>query len=170
MKLKELNAQSIILLTKPISKIHKDEIESDSKRISKAYEELLLHLTKREVEIKLAVAKKPVDKHNEDFKGLQNRILQIETQIISEHAMISSPDVMSSKLDELHKLRREFDELQNTYDKVVQDRRENYEKGSVQELNFRSSLETLVTKFEDTKTILQQKIDKLENGKSLGLK
>ncbi|CAB3224722.1 unnamed protein product [Arctia plantaginis] len=167
MKLKELNAQSIILLTKPISKTHKDEIETDSKRINKAYEELLLHLTKREVEIKLAVTKKPVDKHNDDFKSLQNRIHQIEMQIISEHAMISSRDVMSSKLDELNKLRQEFDELQSTYDKVVKDRRENYEKGSVQELNFRSSVENLVTKFEDTKTILQQKISKLENGAKL---
>ncbi|XP_026745116.1 dystrophin-like, partial [Trichoplusia ni] len=167
MKLKELNAQSIILLTKQIPKSHKDDIETDSKRINDAYEQLLLFLTTREVEIKLAVSKKPPKQAEDEFKGLQNRIQAMEAQIITEHAMISTPEAMAAKIEQLTKLRREFDELQSTYDRVVQDRRDNYEKGSVQELNFRSSLENLVTKFGDTKTILEQKISKLEKGGAL---
>lgn len=170
MKLKELNAQSIILLTKQIPKAHKDDIESDSTRINDAYEQLLLFLTTREAEIKLAVSKKPPKQAEDEFKGLQNRIQTMEAQIIAEHAMISTPDEMAAKIEQLTKLRREFDELQSTYDRVVQDRRDNYEKGSVQELNFRSSLENLVTKFGDTKTILEQKISKLENGTGADLR
>lgn len=74
MKLKELNAQSIILLTKSISKTHKDEIESDAKRVGDAYETLLTELSSREVQIKLALNKKPAEKHEDDFKGLQVRV------------------------------------------------------------------------------------------------
>lgn len=164
MKLKELNAQSIILLTKPISKSHKDEIDADSKRTNEAYEDLLLSLTKKEVEIKLAVGKKPKAKHEDDFKNLQSRIQAMEAQIIAEHAMISSKEQTAEKIDELNKLKSEFDELQTTYDSVVKERREMYEKGSVQELNFKCSLENLVTRFGDSKAILEQKISKLEEG------
>lgn len=163
MKLKELNAQSIILLMKPIPKPHKDDIEAETKRTNEAYEGLLLHLTKREVEIKLAISKL-TDDHEDDFKSLQNRIQNIESQILAEHAMISSRDRMETKIEELMRLKKQFDDLQSTYDNVVKERREKYEKGSAQELDFRSSLENLVTRFGDTKAILEQKISKLENG------
>lgn len=164
MKLKELNAQSIILLTKPISKSHKDEIEATSKRTNESYEDLLLLLTKREAQIKLAVGKKPKAKHDDEFKNLQSRIQAMESQIIAEHAMISSLEQAQSKLDELKKLKSELDELQTTHDAVVKDGRELYEKGSVRELNLKSSLENLVTRFGDSKAILEQKINKLEKG------
>lgn len=165
MKLKELNAQSIILLTKPISQSHKDEIEKDTKRINENFEELLLYLTKREVEIKIALNKKvPVLQSDEEYKLVQKKIQDMESEIISEHAMISSKDDMSKKLEELKQMRHRFDDLQASYDTVVKEKREKYEKGSVQELNLRSSVENLVMRFSDSKTILEQKISKLEKG------
>ncbi|XP_075984484.1 dystrophin isoform X3 [Anticarsia gemmatalis] len=167
MKLKELNAQSIILLTKPISAAHKSDVEADSKRINEDYEELLLELTKREVEIKVALNKKPADRHEDEFKSLQSDVQAMEMQIVSEHAMICARDVMGAKLRELGALQARFAELQDTYDAVVRERRDHYEKGSVQELNFRSSLENLVTKFGDARSLLQGKITKLENGVKL---
>ncbi|KAG6458770.1 hypothetical protein O3G_MSEX011047, partial [Manduca sexta] len=167
MKLKELNAQSIILLTKPLPKAHKDEVEADSKRLNDAYEELMLYLSKKEVEIKLVVNKKPEEKHEDEFKNLQNKVNEMESRIISEHAMITSPQRMRDKLLELTRLREEFVALQTSYDSVVRERSEKYDKGSLQELNFRSSLENLVTRFGDTKTILDQKMNKLQNGVKL---
>lgn len=164
MKLKELNAQSIILLTKSIPKSHKDDIEADSKRVNDAYEQLLTHLSTKEVEIKLALNKKPGEKHENDFKGLQAKIERIESQIIAEHAMICEKDKMEEKLKELTQLKKELEELQNTYDSVVKERREKYVKGSMEELNFRSSLENLVMRYGDSKTILEQKISKIEKG------
>lgn len=165
MKLKELNAQSIILLTKSISKSHKDEIEKDTKRINEVFEELLLYLTKREVEIKIALNKRTPSLQTEDeFKALQKKIQDMESQIISEHAIISSKNKMADKLQELKQMRRQFDELQTSYDNVVKEKREKCEKGSVQELNLRSSVENLVMRFCDSKTILEQKINKLEKG------
>ncbi|KAL0868146.1 hypothetical protein ABMA27_007698, partial [Loxostege sticticalis] len=167
MKLKELNAQSIILLTKSIPKSHKDDIEADSKRVNDAYEQLLTHLSTKEVEIKLALNKKPGEKHENDFKGLQAKIERIESQIIAEHAMICEKDKMEEKLKELTQLKKELEELQNTYDSVVKERREKYVKGSMEELNFRSSLENLVMRYGDSKTILEQKISKIEKGLNL---
>lgn len=165
MKLKELNAQSIILLTKSISKSHKDEIERDAKRINEAFEELILYLTKREVEIKIALNKKiPTLQSEGEFKAVQKKIEDMESQIISEHAIISSKEKMSEKLEELKQMRGQFDDLQSSYDTVVKEKREKYEKGSVQELNLRSSVENLVMRFSDSKTILEQKIAKLEKG------
>ncbi|CAH0731277.1 unnamed protein product, partial [Brenthis ino] len=165
MKLKELNAQSIILLTKSISKSHKDEIERDTKRINEAFEELILYLTKREVEIKIALNKKIPTLQNEgEFKAVQKKIEDMESQIISEHAIISSKERMNEKLEELQQMRQQFDDLQSSYDTVVKEKREKYEKGSVQELNLRSSVENLVMRFSDSKTILEQKITKLEKG------
>lgn len=82
MKLKELNAQSIILLTKSISKTHKDDVESDSRRVSDVYERLLSDLCAREVEIKLALSKKPAERHEDDFKGLQASCLDINQRFL----------------------------------------------------------------------------------------
>ncbi|XP_050354937.1 dystrophin, isoforms A/C/F/G/H isoform X1 [Nymphalis io] len=165
MKLKELNAQSIILLTKSISKSHKDEIERDTKRINESFEELLLYLSKREVEIKIALNKRvPTLQSDEEYKVVQRKIQDMESQIISEHAIISSKEDMGRKLEELKLMRRQFDDLQTSYDAVVKEKREKYEKGSVQELNLRSSVENLVMRFSDSKTILEQKINKLEKG------
>ncbi|XP_028157710.1 dystrophin, isoforms A/C/F/G/H-like [Ostrinia furnacalis] len=167
MKLKELNAQSIILLTKSISKSHKDEIEADSKRVNDAYERLLTLLSAREVELKLALSKGPGQAHEDDFKGLQARIERIEGQIIAEHAIICDKHKMEDKLKELTQLRKELEDLQNTYDAVVKERREKYAKGSMEELNFRSSLENLVMRYGDSKAILDQKIGKIEKGLNL---
>ncbi|CAG4985372.1 unnamed protein product [Colias eurytheme] len=164
MKLKELNAQSIILLTKAIPTCHKDDIEADTKRINKAFEELFTHLSGKEVEIKLAINKKPVDKHEDEYKMVQKKVQDMENQIIAEHAVISSKEDMERKLEELKRLKKDFEEIQSTYDNVVKDRKQNYERGSVEELNFRSSVENLVTRFTDSQAILGQKIQKLEKG------
>ncbi|XP_052744311.1 dystrophin isoform X5 [Bicyclus anynana] len=165
MKLKELNAQSIILLTKSISKSHKDEIERDSKRINEDFEELLTYLSKREVEIKIALNKRtPTLQSDDEYKIVQRKIQDMESQIIAEHAIISSKDEMSKKLEELKQIRKQFDDLQASYDSVVKQRREKYEKGSVEELNLRSSVENLVMRFCDSKTILEQKIVKNQKG------
>ncbi|XP_038221210.1 dystrophin-like [Zerene cesonia] len=163
-KLKELNAQSIILLTKAIPTCHKDDIEADTKRINKAFEELFTYLSGREVEIKLAINKKPVDKHEDEYKMVQKKVQDMENQIIAEHAVISSKEHMEKTLEELKRLKKDFEEIQSTYDSVVKDRKQNYERGSVEELNFRSSVENLVTRFTDSQAILGQKIQKLENG------
>lgn len=166
MKLKELNAQSIILLTKSISKSHKDDIERDAKRINEDFEELLLYLSKREVEIKIALNKKtPTLPTEDDYKTVQRKIQDMESQIIAEHAIISSKDEMAKKLEDLKQMRKQFDDLQSSYDSVVKQKREKYEKGSVEELNLRSSLENLVMRFSDSKTILEQKINKIDKGK-----
>lgn len=170
MKLKELNAQSIILLTKSISKSHKDDIERDAKRINEDFEELLLYLSKREVEIKIALNKRtPTAQSEDDYKTVQKKIQDMESQIIAEHAIISSKDEMAKKLEDLKQMRKQFDDLQSSYDSVVKQKREKYEKGSVEELNLRSSLENLVMRFSDSKTILEQKINKIDKGKFLGL-
>nr|XP_032522222.1 dystrophin, isoforms A/C/F/G/H-like isoform X3 [Danaus plexippus plexippus] len=167
-KLKELNAQSIILLTKAFSKTHKDEVEADTKRINEAFEELFLHLCKKEVEIKIALNKKlsPIQTEDE-YKAVQRKIQEMESQIISEHAIISTREEMAKKLEELKNMRRQFDDLQASYDAVVKEKRDKFEKGSLEELNLRSSVENLVLRFDDSKTILEQKIDKLEKGISL---
>ncbi|CAG9568434.1 unnamed protein product [Danaus chrysippus] len=167
-KLKELNAQSIILLTKAFSKTHKDEVEADTKRINEAFEELFLHLCKKEVEIKVALNKKlsPIQTEDE-YKAVQRKIQEMESQIITEHAIISTRDDMTQKLEELRHMRRQFDELQASYDTVVKEKREKFEQGSLEELNMRSSVENLVLRFDDCKTILEQKIDKMEKGISL---
>ncbi|XP_045779369.1 dystrophin, isoforms A/C/F/G/H-like isoform X8 [Maniola jurtina] len=163
MKLKELNAQSIILLTKSISKSHKDDIERDAKRINEDFEELLLYLSKREVEIKIALNKRtPTAQSEDDYKTVQKKIQDMESQIIAEHAIISSKDEMAKKLEDLKQMRKQFDDLQSSYDSVVKQKREKYEKGSVEELNLRSSLENLVMRFSDSKTILEQKINKID--------
>ncbi|CAH2227184.1 jg14588 [Pararge aegeria aegeria] len=165
MKLKELNAQSIILLTKPISKSHKDEIERDAKRINEDFEELLTYLSKREVEIKIALNKRtPTLQSEDDYKIVQRKIQDMESQIIAEHAIISSKEEMSKKLEELKQMRKQFDDIQSSYDSVVKQKREKYEKGSVEELNLRSSVENLVMRFSDSKTILEQKINKSQKG------
>lgn len=167
MKLKELNAQSIILLTKSISKSHKDEIERDTKRINEDFEELLTYLSTKEVEIKIALNKRtPTLQSEDDYKIVQRKIQEMESQIISEHAMICSKEEMIKKLAELKQMRKQFDDLQSSYDSVVKQKREKYEKGSVEELNLRSSVENLVMRFSDSKTILEQKIDKIQKGKS----
>lgn len=166
-KLKELNAQSIILLTKAFSKTHKDEVEADTKRINEAFEELFLHLCKKEVEIKIALNKKlsPIQTEDE-YKAVQRKIQEMESQIISEHAIISTREEMAKKLEELKNMRRQFDDLQASYDAVVKEKRDKFEKGSLEELNLRSSVENLVLRFDDSKTILEQKIDKLEKGRN----
>lgn len=83
---------------------------------------------------------------------------------MAEHAMVCDRVAMEKKLKDLTQLQKELEELQNTYDAVVKEKREKYEKGSTQELNFRSSLENLVTRYGDSKTILETKISKLEKG------
>lgn len=83
---------------------------------------------------------------------------------MAEHAMVTARDDMEKKLSDLTLLQKELEELQHTYDAVVKERREKYEKGSMQELNFRSSVENLVMRYGDSKTILETKISKLEKG------
>ncbi|VVC94724.1 unnamed protein product [Leptidea sinapis] len=166
-RLKELNAQSIILLTKALPKSHKDEIEADTKRINDAFEELFTHLSKREVEIKLALNKKPLEHHEDEYSNVKRRIEEMQSGLISEHAMLSTSDVVEKKLAELYKMKRDFDGLQTSYDNAIRDRKQNYERGSVEELNMRSSVENLVTRFHDSRAILAQKISKLEKGKEL---
>ncbi|XP_052755419.1 dystrophin, isoforms A/C/F/G/H-like isoform X2 [Galleria mellonella] len=166
MKLKELNAQSIILLTKSLPKPHKDEIETDSKRINEAYEELLTYLSNREVELKLALNKKP--RAEDEYRALQARIQSIESEVVAEHAMVTSRDRMELRLEELRKLRQEYERLQASYDAVVEQRQgDRHHKGSLQDLNLNNSLENLVTRFGDSKTLLEQKIGKLEKGLEL---
>ncbi|CAK1546843.1 unnamed protein product [Leptosia nina] len=162
-KLKELNAQSIILLTKPIPKCHKDYVETDTKRINEEFEELYTYLSKREVEVKLAINKKPLETNEDEHNMVQRRIQDMEGQIIAEHAIISSKEEMEKRLVELKRLQINFEEIQSSYDKVVREKKQ-YERGSVEELNLRSSLENLVTRFTDSKTILEQKIQKLQRG------
>ncbi|XP_048478276.1 dystrophin, isoforms A/C/F/G/H-like isoform X2 [Plutella xylostella] len=121
----------------------------------------------KEQDIKLALKKRPGQKHEDDFKSLQAKIQNIEAQIISEHAMYSSVEDMKKKIEDLNGLKKELEDLQAMYDGVVRDRRDKYEKGSVEELSFRNSLENLVFMFGDTKNILDQKIGKLEKGVEL---
>lgn len=166
MKLKELNAQSIILLTKPLPGPRKHDIEEDIKRTNAAYEELVLRLTNREVQLKLQLKQAP--ERRDRFQSLQTKVQDIESQIISEHAMLSHPDPMRDKLRQLQQLRADLLDLQSACDDVARERRAHCDKGSLEDLSLRSSLEDLVTRFEDTKTILQQKIDKLESGESVG--
>ncbi|XP_063382009.1 dystrophin-like [Cydia fagiglandana] len=166
-KRKELDAQSIILLTKPIAPAYKEEIESTAKELGTEYEELLNYLSAKEVEIKLAINKKPQETVKDEFENLQRKIQDIESRVIVEHVMFSTAESMENKVKELKSLRSELEELQAGYDEVVKARRQQYEAGSVQELNVRSSLENLVTKFGDTQVLLEQKIDKLENGVKL---
>lgn len=132
-------------------------------RLAADHERLLQLLTARETEIKQAISKTPPETTDDDFKTLQNKIQEMESQTILEHAMVSPPDDMRARLQRLESLRQELQQLQGTYERVVNERRQAH-RGSVQELNFKSSLENLVTKFGDTHTILQQKIDKLQNG------
>lgn len=165
MKLKELNAQSIILLTKPLPGPRKHDIEEDIKRTNAAYEELVLRLTNREVQLKLQLKQAP--ERRDRFQSLQTKVQDIESQIISEHAMLSHPDSMRDKLRQLQQLRADLLDLQSACDDVARERRAHCDKGSLEDLSLRSSLEDLVTRFEDTKTILQQKIDKLESGESV---
>ncbi|XP_063538770.1 uncharacterized protein LOC134748000 [Cydia strobilella] len=166
-KRKELDAQSIVLLTKPIAPAYKEEIETTARRLGTEYEELLNYLTAKEVEIKLAIGRKPQEPVKDEFENLQRKIRDIESRVIVEHVMFSPVESMENKIEELRSLRRELEELQAGYDEVVRARRQRYEAGSVQELNVRSSLENLVTKFGDTQVLLEQKIDKLENGVKL---
>ncbi|XP_047511118.1 dystrophin-like isoform X6 [Pieris napi] len=162
-KLEELNAHSIILLTKPIPQDHKDDIEADTKRINDEFHEMLTFLGRREVEVKLALNKRTLDNDEDEHKTVQRKIRDMEGQIIAEHAIISTKEEMEKKLGGLRRLEREFEDIQSSYDKVVKEKKL-YERGSVEELNLRSSLENLVTRFTDSKTILAQKIQKLEKG------
>lgn len=162
-KLDEINAQSIILLTKPIPKDHKDEIETDTKRINDEFHEMLTFFGRREVEVKLALNKRTVDEDEDEHKTVQRKIREMESQILAEHAIIMTKVEMEKKLEALRRLEKEFDGIQTSYDKVVKEK-QLYERGSVEELNLRSSLENLVTRFTDSKAILGQKIQKLEKG------
>lgn len=163
-QLQELSAQAIVLQTKPLSAAHKDNIDKETKKLQQEYQETLTLLMQKEQDIKLALKKRPGQKHEDDFKSLQAKIQNIEAQIISEHAMYSSVEDMKKKIEDLNGLKKELDDLQAMYDGVVRDRRDKYEKGSVEELSFRNSLENLVFMFGDTKNILDQKIGKLEKG------
>ncbi|XP_045487025.1 dystrophin, isoforms A/C/F/G/H isoform X2 [Pieris rapae] len=162
-RLEELNAHSIILLTKPIPQDHKDDIEADTKRINDEFHEMLTFLGRREVEVKLALNKRTLDNEEDEHKTVQTKIRDMESQIIAEHAIISTKEEMEKKLEGLRRLDKEFEDIQSSYDKVVKEKKL-YERGSVEELNLRSSLENLVTRFTDSKTILAQKIQKLEKG------
>lgn len=165
MKLKELNAQAIVLLSKPQPAPQRLQLRERADLLGQRLRQLLQRLGEREAGARRALGQPaPLER---DFRALQAALQPMEAQIIAEHAMVSGRDRMTDKIQQLTKLREQFDELQSTYDRVVKDRRENCEKGSVQELNFRSSLENLVTKFGDTKTILDQKINKLEKGEGL---
>ncbi|KAG7309515.1 hypothetical protein JYU34_005489 [Plutella xylostella] len=166
-QLQELSAQAIVLQTKPLSAAHKDNIDKETKKLQQEYQETLTLLMQKEQDIKLALKKRPGQKHEDDFKSLQAKIQNIEAQIISEHAMYSSVEDMKKKIEDLNGLKKELDDLQAMYDGVVRDRRDKYEKGSVEELSFRNSLENLVFMFGDTKNILDQKIGKLEKGVEL---
>ncbi|KAJ8709448.1 hypothetical protein PYW07_009274 [Mythimna separata] len=166
-RLTELSASAIVLQERALPPERRQRVADAAKRLADNYDALLQQLTQREADIKQAISKKPQQTTEDDFKLLQTKIQEMEAQIIAEHAMVSTPDAMEAKLAALAALQRQFDELQATYERVVRERRDSAEKGSVQELNFRCSLENLVTKFGDTRTILQQKINKLENGLQL---
>lgn len=163
-RLAELRAQAIVLRDKPLPAPHKQGVEDAARRVAEQYDALLQQLSQREADIKQAISKKPADSAEDEFKLLQSTVQAMEAQVIAEHAVTAERDVMQSKLAALAALQRQFGELQGTYERVVRERR-SCARGSVQELDFRSSVENLVTKFEDTRTILQQKIDKLENGR-----
>lgn len=164
MKLKELNAQSIVLLTKSLPETHRNEIDTDSKRINEEYDELVKYLTEKEAEIKRIVHKKGT-KMEDDYKNLQSKISKIESVILNEHAMIASEDKMADKIDNLKKIQSDFDNLKSSYEDVVEKKKEKYaENGGSKGMKLATSVDNLVIKFSDTKTILDQKIGKLEKG------
>lgn len=165
MKIKELNAQSIVMLTKTMPLSHKNEIENDSKRLNETFEELLAYLIKKEIEIKKAINKKS-NKMDNDYNNLQIKINTIESALLKEHAMVSSEDVLTEKIDNLKEVQKDFDDLKSSYDDVVRDKKEKYAVGDRDKgMKLASSVDNLITKFSDTRSILEQKIAKLEKGK-----
>lgn len=160
-----MNAQSIILLTKPISKPYKEEIEADTARTNAAHRQLLRQLSRSEQDAERARAE---GEGEDPFRRLQASVRDMEARIIAEHAIISSRERTLAALDHLKRLRTEFRSLQASYDSVVLERRAAAAAappgGSLQGLDFKSSLETLVTRFGDSKAILDRKIAKLEKG------
>lgn len=159
MRLKELNAHSIVLLTKELPRAHRDRVEGDTRLVNDEFEELRSRTAR-------AAEAPGSDRHEGEFRALQAEVAGIESQLLGEHAVASTRQEMVQKAEELKRLRARFDGLQSTYEAVVRERRQNYDTGSVPDLNLRSSVENLVTKFTDCKTILHQKILEVEKGTS----
>lgn len=165
MKVKELNAQAIILQTKCLTKQQKNDVENDSKRMNESYEKILTFLIEKEIELKKIINKK-TNKHEDDYKNLQDKMRNIESVVLNEHAMLASEDKVREKINNLTKIRKDFDDLRSSYDNVVKDKKEKYDSGDRDRgMSLATSVENLVTKFSDTKTIIEQKIGKLEKGK-----
>ncbi|RVE43477.1 hypothetical protein evm_011875 [Chilo suppressalis] len=164
--LDELAAKAIILLTKPLPESDRNAVDAESKLVKQRYEQLLSSLSDREGEIKLALARN-TDDPRARFDAFRNKIAALETKILTEHALLAEPNETEHQLERLILLRKEFDDLQSTHDAVVAERRNTDHRGSLEQLDFRSSVENLVTKFGDSRTILDQKIGKLQTGLSL---
>lgn len=165
-RMAEVAAAAILLRERTPPGARAQLVADTAARLASQHDGLLQQLTQQETDLKRAINQKPPETVEDDFDALQKKIQAMETQIMSEHAMIAARDVMSGQLQRLRALLAQFSALQATYDRVVRERRDACEKGSVQELNFKSSVENLVTKFGDTRTILQQKINKLETGEN----
>ncbi|KPJ15471.1 Dystrophin, isoforms A/C/F/G/H [Papilio machaon] len=165
-RLEELVARGGALLARPLPQGLRDDVENETKRTKEEFEEMVAHLTEKEAEMKAGLGQRAQGRgrHEEEFRALQTQVADLEGQILAEHADVSTRKETESKIQHLKRLQTRFEELQSTYDAVVRERREKYDSGSVPDLNLASSVENLVTKVGDCKTILQQKIDKLEKG------
>lgn len=164
-RLAELEARGGALPTSLPQRL-RDDVDGESKRTKEQLEELLAQLAEMEAEMKAGSGRaRARGRHEEEFRALQAQVADLEAQILAEHADFTMREETENKIQHLKGLQSRFEELQSTYDAVVRERREKYDSGSVPDLNLGSSVENLVTKVGDCKTILQQKIEKLEKGK-----
>nr|XP_049693576.1 dystrophin, isoforms A/C/F/G/H isoform X3 [Helicoverpa armigera] len=96
-------------------------------------------------------------------RALPARLHALQEQALAQHALLAAPPAMRAERERLADLRRQLLEL---HDAAQQQRRDRAAPSQAHELDFNNSMENLLSKFEDTKTILQQKITKLENGEA----
>lgn len=159
----DIAARLILLREKPLPRRAADDLQRDCERTTAQYEQTVSEATARETELKLALNKRSPP-HEEPLTALRSRLAALEARVLSEHALLSDGKRTSSALEALQSLREEHAALKSAADEALARRQDEYERGSVQDINVRSSLEDIVAKVADTRTILDTKIDKLQKG------
>ncbi|CAH2053923.1 unnamed protein product, partial [Iphiclides podalirius] len=128
MRLKELNAHSIVLLAKALPRVHREQVQDETRQLKDEYEEVRARAAER--------AGREGDAREAEFRALRAEVAELEAQIVAEHGVAATQQERDGKLEQLERLRARFDELQSTYEAVVEARRENCDTGSVSGFEF----------------------------------